>query len=596
MYNEELSTIKFAFHYLKRYRLGLFLAVLSSVSFVLLPIQMIFLTGGLIDGISGNSVSIYGINLSDDPHNTLTFLSFLMIIFALCYGAVAFLRNITRSMVTKRFIFELQKEIIQKIEIFSLDIHSKFGVGELLNRSLNDVANTRSFVEDTIIKLVTNVIKISYPLIFLFLMNPYLTIISCSILPIQFLLTKKIDSKIHGILRKNRRKRDKLMTYLKESFDGIETIHTFNAQDYTIKKITKQVEKIEDSQIKSQKYYGFMTGSVWTLTSIGLALTWWQGGLLVLSGDMSVGDLVVFTGLVVFAYSPFRRFVEVMKYHRKSLLAVSNIKEILEASSSIEEKTNANNLKIDKGNILFKKVSFCYPRQDRYILKNISLNFGNGIYTIVGKNGSGKSSLLRLIPRIYDPKNGEIFIDDQDIKNVKLSSLRSQIGIVPQNPIIFSGTIIENICLSKPNATMDEIRDVCKQVNSLDFIDSLENKFQTRLGRKGIILSGGQIRKIAIARALLKKPKILLLDEPNLALDYVTKQEIYKILKKLKETITIIITTHDLRYLGKISDKIIIIDGGSIVEVGSHEKLLKNSQYNDIFRSAINSELCESID
>lgn len=596
MYNEELSTIKFAFHYLKRYRLGLFLAVLSSVSFVLLPIQMIFLTGGLIDGISGNSVSIYGINLSDDPHNTLTFLSFLMIIFALCYGAVAFLRNITRSMVTKRFIFELQKEIIQKIEIFSLDIHSKFGVGELLNRSLNDVANTRSFVEDTIIKLVTNVIKISYPLIFLCLMNPYLTIISCSILPIQFLLTKKIDSKIHGILRKNRRKRDKLMTYLKESFDGIETIHTFNAQDYTIKKITKQVEKIEDSQIKSQKYYGFMTGSVWTLTSIGLALTWWQGGLLVLSGDMSVGDLVVFTGLVVFAYSPFRRFVEVMKYHRKSLLAVSNIKEILEASSSIEEKTNANNLKIDKGNILFKKVSFCYPRQDRYILKNISLNFGNGIYTIVGKNGSGKSSLLRLIPRIYDPKNGEIFIDDQDIKNVKLSSLRSQIGIVPQNPIIFSGTIIENICLSKPNATMDEIRDVCKQVNSLDFIDSLENKFQTRLGRKGIILSGGQIRKIAIARALLKKPKILLLDEPNLALDYVTKQEIYKILKKLKETITIIITTHDLRYLGKISDKIIIIDGGSIVEVGSHEKLLKNSQYNDIFRSAINSELCESID
>ncbi len=593
MYKEEISTIKFGLHYLARYRVKLFLAILSSVLFVLIPMQIIVLTGTLLDSISGKAVSIYGIiSIPTDPYNALTFLSLLMISLAICYGFIAYMRNITRALVTKKFIFELQKEMIQKIELFSLDIHTKFGAGELLNRSLIDVANTRSFVEDTVIKLVTNVIRVTYPLIFLFSINPFLAVISCSILPIQFLLTKKFQSKIHEILKKNKRKRDKLMTYLKESYDGIETIHTFNAQDYTIKKITRQVEKIESDQIKSQKYYGFMTGSVWALTSIGLAITWWQGGLFVLNGYMSIGELVVFTGFVVFAYSPFRRFVEVMKYHHKSILAVENIKEILDLSSSIEEKSHANDLCVTKGDIVFKNVSFSYPRQEKFVLKNISLRFGNGIYTIIGKNGSGKSSILRLIPRMYDPKIGEIMIDNHDIKTVKLSSLRSQIGIVPQNPIIFSGTVVENISLSKPDATMKEIKDVCSRVNSLDFINALENKFETRLGRKGISLSGGQIQKIAIARALLKKPKILLLDEPNSALDYETEIEIYKILQKLKETITIIIVAHNLTFLGKISDKIIIVDEGSVIESGSHEELLKSSSlYNTNYGSNINHKM-----
>ncbi|NOJ29384.1 MAG: hypothetical protein DA328_04370 [Nitrososphaeraceae archaeon] len=590
---KELSTMKFALYYLGKYRLKLFFAISSSVLFVLIPMLMIVLTGTLLDVISGKSATLYGlVKLSQDPYHTVTFISILMIFVAICYGFIAFLRNVTRANVTKKFIFELQKDIIQKIEIISLDIHSKFGSGELLNRSLIDVANTRSFVEDTVIKLVTNIIRISFPLLILFLMNPLLTLMACSILPIQFLLTKKFQKQIHEILRKNRRKRDKLMTYLKESFDGIETIHTFNAQDYTIKKITKQVEKIESDEIKSQKYYGFMTGSIWTLTSIGLSLTWWQGGLSVLNGTMSIGDLVIFTGFVVFVYSPIRRLAEVMKHHRKSIVAMENIKEILDSSSIIEEKTDASNLHVTKGNITFKNVSFSYPRQDKPVLNQINTNIGNGICVIVGKNGSGKSSILKLIPRMYDPTNGQVLIDDQDIKTVKLSSLRSQIGIVPQHPIIFSGTVMENIALSKPNATEEEIRYICKKINAIEFIDALDNKFETRLGRKGIALSGGQIQKIAIARALLKEPKILILDEPSSALDYESELDIYKVFEKLKDTITIIIIAHDLSYLSKISDKILIIDKGLIVCSGSHKELLKNSYlYANIYKSKENQEM-----
>jgi len=547
----------------------------------MIPMQIPILTGALIDGIKGGEATIYGfIPLGTSSKQILELSIFGLILVAVLYGVAAYFGTTSKARISRNFVFDLQRELAYKIETLSLDNHGKFGSGDLLNRAILDTDSIRTFVESTILKTIVNVFRIIYPLMVLFIMEPVLAAIASSLLPIQFLLTQRLQKMMRKTARKIRKRRAKLTTFLKEDLDGIETIQTSNVGEHRIGKITNQVNRVEKIELRVQKYSAMIAGIAWGLTSIGLALTWWYGGLQVLQNNMSVGTLVTFTGLVMFVYSPIRRFADVMRTYNKSLVSMERIQEILDLPSSVIESQNAKPLIVSNGSIQFNKVSFAYQKLP--VLSNVSLDLkDHSLIAIIGKSGSGKSSFLRLIPRLYDPTEGEILIDGQNIKNVTIESLRSQISVVTQNPMIFSGTIYENVSLGNPNATMEEIENACVMADALDFIMDLEDNFQTVLGQGGITLSRGQAQRITIARALLGKPRILLLDEPSSALDSNSESILISNLNKLKNSMTILFIVHNLELIKNV-DQIIMAYDGKIEDVGSYDQLCSSPLYKTI--------------
>jgi ABC-type multidrug transport system fused ATPase/permease subunit len=584
--SKTISSLQYGLKYLKKYNGKLILAIFWSVLFVLIPMQVPVITGTLIDGLTINDkdkpILFYGVKIGETPAEIILFGFISLTIVAITYGIASFLRISLRSIVSRNFVFELQRALIRKLEFLSLDIHKKYGSGDLLNHTIVDTNNVRPFVEVTIIKSITNIFRISYPLIMLFFIDPFLALVAYSILPIHFFIIRNIQSRITNILKQQRNDKSRLTTLLKENLDGIETIQTSNAEEYSIEKITSQIDKIEDSQIKSQRDYGLMMGFAWGLTAIGIAITWWLGGLKVLDGDITLGQLVIFSGFLVFAYEPVRYFTRDIKEHRRGIIALNHIRQILETQSSIEEAENSTPLKILEGEIEFNNVSFSFGK-DIDVLKNISIKIEpKKITAVVGKSGSGKSSILKLITRLYDPLKGQILIDKQDIKNISVSSLRSQIAVVPQSPMIFNGTIIENIKLANPTASEAEVKEACIKADALEFISNYENGLHTIIGKGDIHLSGGGIQRIAIARALLKKAKILVLDEPISAVDIVSRQSIMVTLNRLKKDVTIVIVAHNIDSTYGI-DNIITIDNGMVIEL--FERNLFHHQLDGIFNN-----------
>lgn len=585
----QISPLRYALHRLSNYKIALFASIFWSILFVIIPIQIPILTGTLIDGINGNETSLYGIislNFSSSQILEISIIGLMSI--AGVYGISAYFRTTSKAKISRNFVFDLQRELAQKMESLSLDLHSKYGSGDLLNRVILDTNSVRQFVDSTIIKTIVNIFRIIYPVVVLFMMEPVLATIACSFLPIQFLATQKLQKMMRKTARRIRKRRAKLTTYLKENLDGIETVQTSNIGNTRIKKISKQVDRVEKIELRVQKYAAMITGMAWGLTSIGLAFTWWYGGLQVLDNNMTIGTLVTFTGLVVFIYAPIRRFSDVMRDYNKSIVAVERIQEILDLPSSVKEISNSVSLEISECKIKFENVSFAYEKSD--VLSEINQTLlPHSLNAIVGKSGSGKSSFIRLIPRLYDPNKGHILIDEQNIRNVTINSLRSQIALVTQDPIIFSGTIYENITLGNPNASFDEIEDVCKMVDALDFIMDLENDFQTVLGQGGATLSKGQAQRITIARALLRKPTILILDEPTSALDSVSESILMSNIIKLKEKMTIILIVHNLNLI-KNADQIILMNNGKSRKIDSYEQLLSTPEYESLKLTQNNRE------
>lgn len=550
--------------------------------------QIPILTGSLIDGINGDKASLYGIISLDYSSLQILEISIIgLVAVAGVYGITAYFRTTSKARISRNFVFDLQRDLAQKMESLSMDMHSKYGSGDLLNRVILDTNSVRGFVDSTIIKTVVNIFRIIYPVIILFMMEPILAAIASSFLPFQFIITQKLQKMMRKTARRIRKRRAKLTTYLKEDLDGIETVQTSNLGKHRIKKISKQVDRVEKIELRVQKYAAIITGLAWGLTTTGLAFTWWYGGLQVLDNNMTIGTLVTFTGLVVFIYAPIRRFSDVMRDYNKSIVAVERIQEILDLPSSVKQIRNAPSLEISNGAIQFENVSFAYQNSNVLSEVNLTLQPKN-LNAIVGKSGSGKSSLIRLIPRLYDPIKGEILIDGQNIRNINLKSLRSQIAFVSQDPIIFSGTIYENITLGNPNATSEEIEKVCKMVDAYDFIMDLENDFQTVLGQGGVTLSKGQSQRITIARAILRKPKILLLDEPTSSLDFESESIFISHLEKLKEQMTIILVIHNLDMI-KNAEHFVLMSNGKSNEIDSYDQLLATQEYKSLKQNQSNT-------
>ena len=320
---------------------------------------------------------------------------------------------------------------------------------------------------------------------------------------------------------------------------------------------------------------------IWVLTSIGFALAWTLGGLRVLEGKMTTGELVAFTGLLAFAYAPFRRFADAMGDSRKIAASLERVDELLKLPPGPVERPDARPLVVREGRIELRNLSFAYNSQP--VLQKARLIIQPRCLTaLAGPSGSGKTTLLRLINRLYDPKEGQVLIDGQDVREFTVASLRSAAVLVTQRPMIFSGTIAYNLLLARPEADDAELLEACEAADLLGLVQRLEDGLQARLGSRGIQLSGGEAQRLAIARAVLMRSKILLMDEPTSSLDAAAQTAIMDTLDRLKAQMTIVVAGHRLEVLSR-ADRLVILDKGQIVEQGPPVRLFSHDLYRSLF-------------
>ncbi len=560
-----LSPVRFIFHHLSQYRGAFVAALVWSVVFVIVPMQVPLLAGMMVSGLLGQPASFYGIVQLTSSTSIFWFAVFGLVAVAAGYGLTAYLSSYSVAELGRTFVRERRKDLIAKLDRSPAEFHARYGPGELLSRVVTDAESTRQFITQVFFNTVRSVVRVVFPVVLLLLLDPFIALVAVAILPVQWLISRRLQARLRDASRVARATKGRLVGAVQENLAGIETIQTSGAEAIAIARVSREADRLAADQIRVRNYFGLISGTTFALTSVGLALAWAVGGWQVLQGTLTVGALVAITGYVAILYLPMQRFTSVANTYQTGMVAFERIREVLETPATLVENSRAPALHPRTGAIELRDVSFGYGATP--ILSNVSLQIPAGRMTVLlGPNGSGKSSLLKLVARLYDPTSGAVLIDGQDVKGVRLSSLRSQIGFVPQSPAIFSGTIEENIRFGRPEATDAEVEWAARMAGAHAFIERLPGGYRTMVGGTATRLSGGEAQRVAIARALLRRPRILLLDEPNSALDEESEARLFEELARLKGGVTIVLVAHHVEAVRAVADEVVIMTAGRVVE------------------------------
>ncbi len=559
------GTMRFVFRQLARFRGPFVAAMVWSVLFVIVPMQVPLLAGMLINGLTGQPASFYGAWTLTSATQIFWFAVLGLVVVAGAYGATAYLTASSTAELGRTFVREQQKELIRKLDTSPISLHQRYGSGELLSRVVTDTASTRNFVTQVFFNTVQNAVRVAYPVVVLFLLDPWVALVAVAILPVEWGVSRKLQAGLRTATRTARSTKGRLTAAVQENLDGIEAIQTSQAEAAATDRVGREADQLAHDQIRARTYFGLINGVTWTLTSVGIAAAWAVGGWQVLHGALSVGVLVAVAGYVALLYLPMRRFTSVANTYQSGLVAFERIREVLDAPSPIEDDEGAPPLRAGYGRIEFRDVSFGYGTTRSLHHVNLAIRPGR-LTVLVGRNGSGKSTVLKLIARLYDPEEGTVLFDGQDVKQVRLRSLRSEVAVVPQSATIFSGTVAENLRLGKPDASERFVRWAASAAGADRFIERLPQGYATYLGPGGVRLSGGEAQRLAIARALVRRPRVLLLDEPNSALDPESEHRLWEVLTRLKGTITVVVVAHHLGAVMGSADDVIVMDAGRVVE------------------------------
>jgi ABC-type multidrug transport system fused ATPase/permease subunit len=542
----------------------------------LMPMQVPLLAGVIVDGLNGKGLRLFGFERPEAaPPEVLQIAALGLLVVAVVYGLSAYAYTMAGARLDRGFVAGLRKSVVEKILFLSLADHLRYGSGALLDRALRDTDRLRGFTEQVFTRTPTNVVRTVYPVVLLFLIDPVLALLALAVVPPQWLTTWYLQKRLHAATRRGLASHTELSAAVQEHFDGIETVKVLNAEGSAVAQLHAHADRVEADELATSRITALVRCSTWLITSVGVVLIWWQGGAHVLAGAMTLGALVAFTGFAELSYRPFRRFGDIVKTYRAGLASLERIQELL--ALPVEKGVGSLFPSAEKtpdpfsGGIVLRNVSFAYGAQP--VLKGVNLEIAAGRLTaIVGPSGAGKSSLLRLLARLYVPDQGRVFIGGQPLTDAGLARL----AVVPQRPVVFSGTVLENVRLARPEASHEEVRAACASAAALAFIERLEHGFDTRLGRQGANLSAGEVQRIAIARALLSRPRILLMDEPTAALDAVSEAAIVQALLALRGEMTVVLVGHRPEAV-RLADRVIVLDAGRVVAEGTHEELLSRS-------------------
>jgi len=413
----------------------------------------------------------------------------------------------------------------------------------------------------------------------MFLQNWKLSLIAIIMIPLASITAKILGKRMSKISTQAQEKSGDLNRYLIDLFKNHKIIKIFQRENYEENRSESFVNDLKEKSAKISAVYIRSAPVMEILTGIMIAILIFYSGKLIISGELAINNFFSFLAAMMLAYQPVKTLTKVNIAIAQGFAAAERILPIIDINNEINLNEDKNKLNISEGNIIFDNINFTYKSNlANKVLQNISAEFTGGKMTaLVGHSGSGKSTLLNMIPRIYAPTSGNIRLDDQDISKFNLSSLRSQISIVDQNTTLFDDTVLNNIKYARPEASNEEVLEAAKQSMCKEFIDNLENGFETMIGENGVKLSGGEKQRLSIARAFLKKSKIILLDEATSSLDSETEEKIQKALSQLILNKTTIVIAHRLSTILN-SDNIYVVDNGKIVDSGKHEELLAQSK------------------
>lgn len=482
-------------------------------------------------------------------------------------------QNYLMSWVGQRVVIDIRGAIFRKLQRLSMSFYDKNKTGTIMSYVTNDVAALQVAMVDKAVELVTEGLVLVGSIAAMLWLDWKLTLFTFCTFPVVLWFMDFFGKKIRRNGGRIQECTAELTSVLQEVVSSARVVKSFVREDYEIKRFDAQNMTNFYANMKNIKLNALLTPTVELVAAIGVTVVMWYGGMSVINGSITAGSLVAFLVYAVNIANPIKRLTKVVASIQQALAAGERVFGILDLEENIKELPSAKLLPPVQGYVEFKHVDFAYNK-DEQVIEDLSFKVNRGqIVAIVGPSGAGKSTIASLLPRFYDVTNGSIVIDGMDIRNVTLNSLREQVGIVPQETLLFNGSVYDNILYGRLDATKEEVEAAAKAANAHDFIMGLPEGYDTMLGDRGVNISGGQRQRISIARAILKNPQILILDEATSALDTESERIVQEALDRLMVGRTSFVIAHRLSTI-KNADRILVMEKGRLVEDGSHEELM----------------------
>ncbi|HGE72110.1 TPA: ABC transporter ATP-binding protein, partial [Candidatus Poribacteria bacterium] len=465
-------------------------------------------------------------------------------------------------------------KLFKHIQTLSLEFFDRHETGKIISRLVNDVQALNELLTQGITGIIRDFVTMIGIMVFMLNMNVKLSLLSFTLIPPIFVLALLFRKRGRAAFREVRKKIANVTAKLEEGISGVRVVKSFSRENTNIQDFDKTNVENLSANMQAVKVWSFYNSIIEVLTAVGICIVIWGGGIQVMGESLTRGELLAFLSYVRMLYFPVRQLSQIYTTMQSAMAASERIFEVMDTKPKVIESPNAIELPPIVGHVKYNNVSFGYE-EDKYVLKDITFEAEPGqTIAIVGPTGAGKSTIVNLLVRLYDPQKGEITIDGYDIKNVTLKSLRSQMGMVLQDSFLFSGSVKENIRYGKLDASEKEIIQAAETVNAHKFISQLPAGYDTEVGERGTKLSVGQRQLVSFARALLANPKILILDEATSSVDAYTEMLIQKALEELLKNRTSFVIAHRLSTIIN-ADKVLVIENGQIVESGTHLELLQ---------------------
>jgi len=513
---------------------------------------------------------------------------------ALARSVFSFLQGFLAARASQGVAYELRNVLYAKIQSLSFSYHDRAQTGQLLTRATSDVERVRMFIGMGVIQFLSALLMMVGSLALLIYTDWQLALIMLVLMPLTMGIFFFFARRARPLFTEVQRRLGRLNTVLQENLAGIRVVKAFVREPYEAERFGEANRALYEKSMEVGRLISLAMPLIFLISNLATVTIVWIGGLQVIGGRLTVGQLVAFNNYLMMTMFPMLMLGAILAMISQAAASAARIFEVLDARSEVEEAPDARPMPRIEGRVAFENVSFRYAGSEEYALRDVNFVIEPGQkVALLGATGSGKSTIINLIPRFYDVTEGRVTIDGVDVRQVTLESLRRQIGIVLQETTLFTGTIRENITFGRPDATDEEVTAAAKAAAAHEFITSFPEGYDTPVGERGVTLSGGQKQRIAIARALLTDPRILILDDFTSSVDFETERRIEEALQRLMEGRTTFIIAQRVSTVQN-ADLILVLDRGRVVAQGTHEELLQESPlYAEIYYSQLEPDVLE---
>ena len=511
--------------------------------------------------------------LSEKNTTMLNWIVLSIIVVFVIRGIAYYGQSYLMNYVGQRVIIDIRKAVFEKLQRLSMSFYDKHKTGTIMSYVTNDVSALQSAMVDNVVEMITETVILVASIVMMIYLDWKLFLVTFATFPVVLFFIDSFGKRIRKSGSRIQEAAADITSVLQEVASSPRVIKSFVREGYEVDRFDKENMNNFRANMKYAQLSSTLTPTIEFVAAVGVSIILWYGGNSVINGSITAGSLVAFLTYAVNISNPIKRLSRVIGNIQKALAAAQRVFDVLDLPEDIKNAPDAKALPKVKGDVRFNDVSFAYNENEE-VLSHVSFDVKPGeMVAFVGPSGAGKSTVASLLPRFYDAINGSITIDGQDIRKVTLDSLREQVGIVPQETVLFNGSVYDNILYGRLDATREEVEAAAKAANAHDFIMQLPDGYETMLGDRGMNISGGQRQRISIARAILKNPQILILDEATSALDTESERVVQEALDRLMVGRTSFVIAHRLSTI-KNADKIMVLEKGQLIEQGNHDELM----------------------